>query len=70
MASLDLLDIQLANRPIMEDTTRMSEDKNAEKSERLTESAPLKYPVTPDDKRKLDEALKKLVTYKPKPKSE
>ena len=55
----------------MGDTTHMREDKDAKKSDRLTESAPKKsYPVTPEDKRKLDEALKKLVTYKPKPKSE
>ena len=50
----------------------MSEDKDAGKSERLTESFPPKKSclVTPEDKRKLDAALKKLVTYKPKPKSE
>ena len=70
MANLDLLDIQLANRLIMEDTTSMSEDKDA-KSERLTESAPQKsYPVTPEDKKKLDAMVKKVMTYKPKPKSE
>ena len=56
----------------MEDTTHMSEDKDAGKSERLTESMPFKksYPVTPEDKRKLDAALKNLVTLKPKPKYE
>ena len=54
----------------MEDTIHMSEDKDA-KSERLTESAPQKsYPVTPGTRKKLDSMLKKLVTYKPKPKSE
>ena len=54
----------------MEDTTRVSEDQDAPKSERLTESAPIKYPVTPETKKKLEEMVTRFVKHKPKPKSE
>ena len=55
----------------MEDTTRVSEDQDAKKSERLTESAPQKsYPVTPETKKKLEEMVTRFVKHKPKPKSE
>ena len=50
----------------------MSEDKDDKKSDRLTESAPLKksYPVTPETKQELEKMVKRFVNYKPKPKSE
>ena len=54
----------------MQDTVRMSKDRDAKKTTPFTESAPRKsYPVTPETKEKLDAMIKKVMTYKPKPKS-
>ncbi|KKN13941.1 hypothetical protein LCGC14_1001270 [marine sediment metagenome] len=48
----------------------MSEDKDAKNTNPFTKSASRKsYPVTPETKEKLDAMVKKIVTYKPKPKS-
>ena len=54
----------------MEDATRMSEDKDAKSTNPFTKSALQKsYPVTQETKEKLNAMIKKVMTYKPKPKS-
>lgn len=75
MASLDLLDFQLANRPIMEDTTRMSEDKDAKKPAKEVPIQSLRESVKPGpeaERVKIDmpweDGVRKFLQKKPAPK--